>query len=45
MNWIEVPAGKYSIVASDKQRSYSQLELNVRFVISYQSIQVLLTDF
>lgn len=31
MNWIEVPAGKYSIVASDKQRSYSQLELNVRY--------------
>lgn len=36
MNWIEIPAGKYSIVAGDKQQSHCQLELNVRFVINYR---------
>jgi DNA polymerase delta subunit 1 len=37
MNWIEIPAGKYSLVADDKKRSLCQLELNVRFVVSHQS--------
>jgi DNA polymerase delta subunit 1 len=39
MNWIEIPAGKYSLVADDKKRSLCQLELTVRYVASHQSTQ------
>ncbi|KAF8159802.1 delta DNA polymerase [Crassisporium funariophilum] len=31
MNWIEVPAGKYSIVVDGKKRTSCQLELNLRY--------------
>ncbi|RDB23547.1 DNA polymerase delta catalytic subunit [Hypsizygus marmoreus] len=31
MNWIEVPAGKYSIVSDAGKRSHCQLEINVRY--------------
>ncbi|KAF4610971.1 hypothetical protein D9613_006736 [Agrocybe pediades] len=31
MNWIEVPAGKYKIIAPAQKRSTCQLEINVRY--------------
>ncbi|GLB41714.1 putative DNA polymerase [Lyophyllum shimeji] len=31
MNWIEVPAGKYQLVADAKKKSHCQIEINVRW--------------
>jgi DNA polymerase delta subunit 1 len=31
MNWIEIPAGKYSLTPNEKKRSHCQIELNVRY--------------
>ena len=30
MNWIEVPAGSYTLIPESKKRSHCQIELSVR---------------
>lgn len=34
MNWIEVPAGSYTLIPEDKKKSHCQIELSVRLVLS-----------
>ena len=34
MNWIEVPAGKYSLLEGKAKKSHCQIELVVRFVMN-----------
>lgn len=31
MNWIEIPAGKYHLISSEKKRAHCQIEVNVRY--------------
>ncbi|TRM65267.1 ribonuclease H-like domain-containing protein [Schizophyllum amplum] len=31
MNWIEIPAGKYSLVKDDRKKSQCQIEVNIRY--------------
>ena len=31
MNWVEIPAGKYTITPADSRRSHCQLEVTVRW--------------
>lgn len=33
MNWIEVPAGKYSLLKGKEKKSHCQIELSVRYGI------------
>lgn len=33
MNWIEVPAGKYSLLKGNSKKSHCQIELSVRYSI------------
>jgi hypothetical protein len=33
MNWIEVPAGKYSLLKGNHKKSHCQIELSVRYSI------------
>ena len=37
MNWIEVPAGKYSLLSETAKRSLCQIEISVRYVSFYTS--------
>ena len=31
MNWIEIPAGKYELVAENQKKSHCQIELKVKY--------------
>jgi len=31
MNWIEIPAGKYSVLKAKEKKSQCQIELSVRY--------------
>lgn len=41
MNWIEVPAGKYTFVDKEKRKSTCQIEIDVPYVISTWRITTL----